>query len=479
MVDIPGNKTTTATFLGDPLTLAMASGEFETFGDQDWIAVTLLAGTRYSFVGSAQGPGPNGGDSVLTLYSSDGATVVATDDDNGAGNNSVIRYTAATTGTYYISIRDYSGSPGQWSLGVSSAYVFDNSNDDGDNTSTLIAGGFGILEAFGRGRDRANNYVAAMGEQGDDTMDGGDNGSYLSGGIGNDSVTGGTGNDLLFGDLGYDYIYAYAGNDTLYGGDQADVLYGAEGNDVTYGGDGADYISDYTGQNTIFGEGGDDKVYAGNGRDFVRGGSGRDTMDGGSGALDLADYADKTSSVRVTLSGATAATVFVNGVAEDSISNFEFVVGGSAGDKLKGDAFANQLYGNAGKDTLLGGDGNDSLHGGLKNDTLKGGGGADYFFFDTKIGSRNVDTILRFKSGEDKIVLDDAVMSALGSAMTANQFYKAAGATQGHDKSDRVIYNTSTGALYYDKDGSGSQNAVKIAILANDPALSFTDFIIV
>jgi len=38
-----------------------------------------------------------------------------------------------------------------------------------------------------------------------------------------------------------------------------------------------------------------------------------------------------------------------------------------------------------------------------------------------------------------------------------------------------VIYNTTTGALYYDADGSGSGAAQQITVLAGHPALAATD----
>jgi Ca2+-binding RTX toxin-like protein len=41
-----------------------------------------------------------------------------------------------------------------------------------------------------------------------------------------------------------------------------------------------------------------------------------------------------------------------------------------------------------------------------------------------------------------------------------------------------VIYNTSTGVLYFDPDGSGSRSAVQIAILDGHPALAHSDVLI-
>lgn len=49
-------------------------------------------------------------DSVLTLYDSDGATVLATNDDNGITRDSFIRFTLPHSGTFYIKVESYDGS---------------------------------------------------------------------------------------------------------------------------------------------------------------------------------------------------------------------------------------------------------------------------------------------------------------------------------------------------------------------------------
>lgn len=107
------------------------------------------------------------------------------------------------------------------------------------------------------------------------------------------------------------------------------------------------------------GRGGADSITGGLGDDILDGGAGEDTLDGGDG-IDTAVYGDKTASVVVTLDGENDATVFVGGVAEDTIRNIENVVGGSGDDTLAGDAHDNVFTGGAGSDTISGGGGTDT-----------------------------------------------------------------------------------------------------------------------
>lgn len=167
------------------------------------------------------------------------------------------------------------------------------------------------------------------------------------------------------------------------------------------------------------------------------------------------------------------------------------VNGGNGNDKLFGDAGADklsggnghdELWGGTGRDILSGGSGNDWLHGGEGADRLTGGVGRDSFVFDTKFGASNIDTITDFKTGEDHIVISPWIVPGSGltpGGLWKGQFYAAAGATEGHDANDRLIYNTTTGALYYDVDGSGSKDAVQIAVLTGAPTLHSGDFAII
>ncbi len=62
----------------------------------------------------------------------------------------------------------------------------------------------------------------------------------------------------------------------------------------------------------------------------------------------------------LTLAGSTFAGVTIGGVAEDTIRNFENVIGGAGADTLTGDGLANYFFGGLGNDALDGGAGIDT-----------------------------------------------------------------------------------------------------------------------
>lgn len=150
------------------------------------------------------------------------------------------------------------------------------------------------------------------------------------------------------------------------------------------------------------------------------------------------------------------------------------LVGGEGADTISGGAGADYLDGGFGKDTLFGGTGNDRMIGGAGADTLTGDAGSDVFVLNQLKG---IDQFTDFTSGVDQIQLSTLTYAALGAAgiLQSTAFYAAAGATKGHDATDRVIYNTTPDALYYDADGSGAGKAIQIAILDGNPALAYRD----
>jgi hypothetical protein len=48
-----------------------------------------------------------------------------------------------------------------------------------------------------------------------------------------------------------------------------------------------------------------------------------------------------------------------------------------------------------------------------------------------------------------------------------------------HDTNDRVIYETDTGWLNYDSNGSGAGGAVHLALLATNLPLTYADFVVI
>jgi Ca2+-binding RTX toxin-like protein len=166
--------------------------------------------------------------------------------------------------------------------------------------------------------------------------------------------------------------------------------------------------------------------------------------------------------------------------------------GNAIDNQIGGNSNDNRLMGLEGNDTLIGFRGSDTLDGGAGNDTLTGDldvadypHGPDHFIFDATPGSANADTITDFSSASDKIHLDGRVMPEIGPSGNFSggdvRFYAAAGATGGHDADDRVVYDTSSGNLYYDADGNGSGAAQLIATVQTFGAvatLAATDIVV-
>jgi len=126
------------------------------------------------------------------------------------------------------------------------------------------------------------------------------------------------------------------------------------------------------------------------------------------------------------------------------------------------------INGGAGDDALVGGQNTDTLSGGLGNDQLIGGQGNDHFVFNTTPNAlTNVDTIYDFDANSgDKIDLDHTIFAGigLGGTLAATDFAANAGG-DATNANQNILYDTTTGNLYYDADGNGGGAKILIAHL--------------
>jgi Ca2+-binding RTX toxin-like protein len=160
--------------------------------------------------------------------------------------------------------------------------------------------------------------------------------------------------------------------------------------------------------------------------------------------------------------------------------NILSIDGGAGHDNITGSMLADILIGGTGNDILSGGAGDDSLKGGEGNDVLNGGTGADVFFFTTALSS-NVDQITDFSVSDDKLALDHAIFASLSTlgVLASGNLVAGAGITAATDSDDYLIYNITTGMLYYDADGNGAGASQQIATLIGMPIISAANILVV
>lgn len=177
------------------------------------------------------------------------------------------------------------------------------------------------------------------------------------------------------------------------------------------------------------------------------------------------------------------ANAIVNGGSDDDIligtASFDLMHGRGGDDTLFGLGGHDSLYGGGGDDILNGGGGDDWLSGDRGMDQLKGGAGNDTFVLDVPTGDdppggpSGPDTIVDFKHGQDTIFL--AHFFGDNGELPPEQFV-ASKSGDAVDQDDRILYDTDSGDLYYDFDGSGSGAKVLLAKLIGHPTLTADDF---
>ena len=273
----------------------------------------------------------------------------------------------------------------------------------------------------------------------------------------------------------------------------------------------ADIASGYAGNDVMRGKGGNDTLSAGMGNDTLIGGAGADRLVGNEGA----DTFYVTTGDTTVEALAQGWDTVVSAESWTLAANVERLLLAAGTQNLSGtgNAQPNEIVGNGGRnllagmkanDTLLGGGGNDTLQGGegfdvlgggagddvlvggVGRDTLSGGAGADAFVFASAlIVSASNDLLTDFTPGEDLLRLDDDVFgdfdATVSTTLGAGQFASGAGLTAATDADQRILYDTTTGALYYDADGDGSIAAQRFGTLGvtAHPELTAGDFVIV
>lgn len=180
------------------------------------------------------------------------------------------------------------------------------------------------------------------------------------------------------------------------------------------------------------------------------------------------------------------------------------ITGGAGNDTLTGGTSNDTLSGGSGADSLIGGGGADSLVGGEGNDTITGGAGADTFVLvEAGLASNAAvvavfgDTITDFQDGnavatQDVLQISAAslanitgfVANAAGitgaaGAQGANFLVAGAGAQVANQAYAQLLFNTTTGVLSIDADGTGVGAAVTIGTVGVGATLTAADFLFV
>jgi Ca2+-binding RTX toxin-like protein len=378
-------------------------------------------------------------------------------------------------------------------------------------TVSLIGGMASGGDATGDELDDIENLIGSIHA---DTLIGDNGVNVLDGQGGNDELKGYGGGDTLWGSLGNDSLYGMEGVDTLHGQDGNDHLNGGAGSDDMFGGIGNDtYVVDNAGDDVFesVGQGNDvvrasvswsmtagasvetlettnaagtaainftgnanaNHLIGNNGGNYLNGGGGADHMTGNGGndiyVVDNAlDWITETAGQGLDAVQTNVSWTLTPGADVETLHTTSW----SSTDPLNltGNETGNVVWGNAGNNVLNGGDGNDELI---------GVSGEDSFLFNTALNAAtNVDVITDFDVYSDTILLDQTIFSSslgLGNISSGELVIGAAAL----EANDRIIYNSATGALYYDSDGVGGTAQIQFATLSTGLALTNLDFLVV
>jgi len=230
------------------------------------------------------------------------------------------------------------------------------------------------------------------------------------------------------------------------GNARANIMTGNSGNNVLRAGNGLDVLIGGDGNDTLLGGNDDDHMTGGDGNDIYEVEHRRDqTIEVAGGGDDL---------VKAVVSHTLMANVE------------RLTLGGSSAINGTGNELANTIIGNSAANPINGGAGADTLTGGL---------GSDGFVFDSVLGDGNVDDITDFNVAADTIRLARSVFGGIAAGeLSAGAFHAG---TEAADADDRIVYDSATGNIWYDADGSGAGEAMLFATANAGTALTSADFV--
>jgi Ca2+-binding RTX toxin-like protein len=212
----------------------------------------------------------------------------------------------------------------------------------------------------------------------------------------------------------------------------------------------ADYLCHQTALTQLCGSSGDNLLFGGDGNDF----------------LDISGYFYQFSDVYFN-SRSSGKNLLSGGDGNDSL-----IASGATGN--------NTVIGGNGDDTLTGGSGGAILIGGKGNDRLFGEGGTDTFVFNSF--DEGLDLIRDFGAINEPNEIIQVSAAGFGGGLSAGVL-QASQFTLGESATtllQRFIYNSTTDALFFDRDGSaGAFTQVQFAGLSPGLSLTNNNFVVV
>jgi Ca2+-binding RTX toxin-like protein len=390
--------------------------------------LTLLGSAGLSGTGNADANVITGNAGSNALYGMAGDDVLT----GGAGNDTLDGGTGADRmvggagdDVYYVDnlgdivIEDANG-------GNDTVHATANFNFAGQAIETVILEGTGDISVYAGSLAKNNTLI---GNSGNNTLDGG---------AGADTMTGGLGDDTYYVDSVGDKVIEKAGEGT--GTIYSSITYSLANTNLE--------TLHLTGSANInaTGSAGADSLYGNDGNNSINGGAGADLMAGGKG--DDVYYVDNAGDRVIEKSDEGNDSVYAAVSFSAAGQSIETItLQGSTAIDAMGSADNNVIYGNSAANVLSGGDGDDRLSGKLGNDTLIGGNGNDVFVFDTAIGASNVDKIVDFASGHDRVALSARVFAGIGLAGQLDPKFFQLG-SQAHSANAHIIYNAANGGIY-------------------------------